>query len=172
VIQPVTNRDKQLIQQLVTTLVPTTIQVNTSLLIYVPTSFAHRPLDGGQPRDSPGRNSPKGYPLVGLFRWPTLDPHMFIPPLYQPPIVQLVPEPTTKRPYMKLQYPTYVKDTNLDAHIKMFKKVIKGNGETVEVDIINMFGFTLIDSIFEWGENFVQNHPNCTFEKLEQTFCK
>jgi hypothetical protein len=180
VIQPLTNRDKQLIQQLVTTLVPTTIQVNTSLLIYVPTSFVHQPLDGGQPRDSPGRNSPKGYPprgppfnpLVGLFRWPTLDPHMFIPPWYQPPIVQLVLEPTTKRPYMKLQYPTYVKDTNSDAHIKMFKKAIKANGEIVEVDIINMFGFTFIDSMFEWGENFVQNHPNCTFEKLEQTFCK
>jgi hypothetical protein len=22
------------------------------------------------------------------------------------------------------------------------------------------------------GENFVQDHPNCTFEELEQTFCK
>jgi hypothetical protein len=40
----------------------------------------------------------------------------------------------------------------------------------VEVDIINLFGFTLRDSIPEWSENYVQNHPNCTFEKLEQTF--
>ncbi len=28
------------------------------------------------------------------------------------------------------------------------------------------------DNIFEWGENFVQDHPNCTFEELEQAFCK
>jgi len=97
---------------------------------------------------------------------------MFIPPWYQPHVVQLVSEPTTKQPYMKLQYPTYVKDTNSDAHIKVIKKAIKANGETMEVDIINMFGFILRDNIFEWGENFVQNHPNCTFEKLEQTFCK
>ncbi len=52
----------------------------------------------------------------------------------------------------------------------MFKKAIKTNGEIVKVDIINLFGFTLRNNIFEWGENFVQNHPNCTFEKLEQAF--
>jgi hypothetical protein len=92
---------------------------------------------------------------------------MFITPWYQPLVVQLVPEPTTKLPYMKLQYPTYVKDTNNDAHIRVFKKAIKANGEIVEVDIINMSGFTLKDSISEWGKNYVQDHPNCTFEALE-----
>jgi hypothetical protein len=45
----------------------------------------------------------------------------------------------------------------------MFKKAIKANGET----IINLFGFTFKDNIFEWGEIYVQDHPNCTFEKLE-----
>jgi hypothetical protein len=65
---------------------------------------------------------------------------MFISPWYQPHVVQLVSKPTTKLPYRKLQYPTYVKDINLDAHIKVFKKAIKANGETVEVDIINLFG--------------------------------
>jgi hypothetical protein len=75
-------------------------------------------------------------------------------------------------PYMKLQYPTYVKDIDLDAHIRVLKKAIKINGERMEVDIINLFGFTLRDNIFEWGENYVQNHPNYIFEKLEQTFCK
>jgi hypothetical protein len=44
---------------------------------------------------------------------------------------------------------------------------IKSNGEMVEDVIINLFGFTFIDNIFEWGENFVNNHPNCIFEKLE-----
>jgi len=79
---------------------------------------------------------------------------MFIPPWYQPPIVQLVSEPTTKLPYRKLQYPTYVKDTDLGTHIKVFKKVSKANGEIVEVDIINLFGFTFKDNISEWGEKY------------------
>jgi hypothetical protein len=73
---------------------------------------------------------------------------------------------------MKLQYPTYVKDTDLDVHIKVFKKVIKANGETMEVDIINLFSFSLKDSICKCGENFVQEHLNCTFKELEQTICK
>jgi hypothetical protein len=92
---------------------------------------------------------------------------MFKPPWYQPHVVQLVLEPTTKLPYKKLQYPTYVKDNNPNAHIRVFKKAIKTNGETMEANITNLFGFTLRDNIFEWGENYVQEHPNCTFEELE-----
>jgi hypothetical protein len=73
---------------------------------------------------------------------------------------------------LKLQYPTYVKDTNPDVHIKIFKKAIKVNGETMEVDIISLFGFILRDKIYEWRENYIQDHPNCTFDKLEQVVCK
>jgi hypothetical protein len=73
---------------------------------------------------------------------------------------------------MKLQYPTYVKDTHPNVHIRVFKKAIKANGETMEANIINLFGFILKDSIFDWGENYVQSHPNCTFEELEQAFFK
>jgi hypothetical protein len=73
---------------------------------------------------------------------------MFIPPWYQPHVVQHVLEPTTKLPYRKLQYPTYVKNTYSEAHIRVFKKAIKANGETMEVDIINMFGFTHKGTIF------------------------
>jgi len=79
---------------------------------------------------------------------------MFIPPWYQPLIVQLVPNSITKLPYKKLQY---VKNTDPNAHIRVFKKAIKVNGETMEADIIDLFGFTLMDSIFEWGENYVQD---------------
>jgi hypothetical protein len=68
---------------------------------------------------------------------------------------------------MKLQYPIYVKDMNLDAHIRVFKKAIKTNSETMEADIINLFAFILKDNVFEWGKNYAQNHPNCTFEELE-----
>jgi hypothetical protein len=42
----------------------------------------------------------------------------------------------------------------------------------MEVDIINLFGFTLQNNILEWGENFIQDHPNCTFGELEQAFYK
>jgi hypothetical protein len=73
---------------------------------------------------------------------------------------------------MKPQYQNYVKDMNLDAHIRVFKKAIKANGETMEINIINLFSFIHRDIIFEWGENYAQNHPNCTFEELEQAFCK
>jgi len=81
-------------------------------------------------------------------------------------------EPTTKLPYKKLQYPTCVKDIDLNARIRVFKNAIKANGETIEFNIINFFGFTFKDNMFEWGENYIQNHPNCTLEELEQTFCK
>jgi hypothetical protein len=48
-----------------------------------------------------------------------------------------------------------VKDINYDVHIRVFKKVIKTNGKTMEANIINLFCFTLHDNILEWGENFV-----------------
>ncbi len=125
-----TSKDRQHVQQLVLTSVPTTIQ------------------DGGQLGDSPRGSSPKGDPLgeppfnphVGSFRWLTLDLHMFIPPWYQPPVVQLVSKLATELPYKKLQYPTYVKDTDPNVHIIVFKKAIKANDEIVEFDIINLFG--------------------------------
>jgi hypothetical protein len=37
----------------------------------------------------------------------------------------------------------------------------------MEAYIINMFGFILKDNIFEWGENYIQDHPNYTFEELK-----
>jgi len=95
---------------------------------------------------------------------------MFIPPWYQPPIVQHVLDLATKLPYKKLQYPTYVKDTNLDAHIKVFKKAIKANGEIVEANIINMFGFTFKDNISEHGKNYVQDHPNYILKSWNKHF--
>jgi hypothetical protein len=49
---------------------------------------------------------------------------------------------------------------------KCSKKAIKANDETMEANIINLFGFILIDSIYKWGENLVQDRPNCTFEEL------
>jgi hypothetical protein len=45
-VQLVTNKDIQLIQQLVA-IVPTTVHVTISLLTYVPKCSDHQPLDGG-----------------------------------------------------------------------------------------------------------------------------
>ncbi len=57
-----------------------------------------------------------------------------------------------------------MKDTNPNAHIKVFKKAITTNSEIMETDITNLFGFTLQD-------NMSKDHPNYTFDELEQTFC-
>jgi hypothetical protein len=46
-VQLVTNKDKLLVQQPITTPVPTTIHVITNLPTYVPKGYAHQPLDGG-----------------------------------------------------------------------------------------------------------------------------
>ncbi len=154
-----TNKDKQH----VTTLVPTNVHVITSLPTHIPRNFDHQPQNGRQLGDSLGGNihgrdpleEPPFNPPIGSFGWPTPNPCMFTPSWYQPLVVQLVLEPTTKLPYRKLQYPTYVKDTDPDTHIRVFKKAIKANGETMEANIINLFGFTLRDSIFEWCENYV-----------------
>jgi hypothetical protein len=61
---------------------------------------------------------------------------MFMPPWY--PLIAIQFQPTSKLPYQKLQYPTYVKDIDPDAHIKVFQKTIKVNGETMEVNIANL----------------------------------
>ncbi len=53
-------------------------------------------------------------------------------------------------PYRKLQYPTNVKDIDLDAHIRVLKKAIKINGEIMGAHIINLFSFTFRDNIYEW----------------------
>ncbi len=52
----------------------------------------------------------------------------------------------------------------------MLNEAIKVNGETMEVNILNLFGFTFKGTIFDRGENFDQDHPNYTFKELEQTF--
>jgi hypothetical protein len=78
---------------------------------------------------------------------------MFVPPLYPLDVVWF--EPTNKLPYQKLQYSTFMKDPNVDVRIIIFQKVIKVNGETMEVDIINLFGFTLWNNISEWGNFFI-----------------
>ncbi len=73
-----------------TPLIPTIVQINTSLPTHVPRGTTHQPTNGGQPRYSSRGSSLRGdflksppfNPHVGSFGWPTLNPHMFIPPRY------------------------------------------------------------------------------------------
>ncbi len=46
-VQLVTNKDKQLVQQPTIASVPTIVHVTTNVPTYVPRGFAHQPLDGG-----------------------------------------------------------------------------------------------------------------------------
>jgi hypothetical protein len=54
-----------------------------------------------------------------------------------------------------LPYLIYTIGTHLDAHVWVFRKAIKVNGEKNDVDIINLFYFPPKDAILEWGENFM-----------------
>jgi hypothetical protein len=108
-------------------------------------------LNGGSFDQNPPRGPPPN-PLVGFYGWQAPNPNIFMPQWYQ--LVPIQPEPTSKLPYQKLQYPTHVKDIDLNAHIRVFKKAIKANGEIVEAYIVNLFSFTLQDNISKWGENF------------------
>jgi len=60
------------------------------------------------PRNSPNGGSPNRNPLGGpppnphaeLYKWPTPNPRMFLPPWY--PLVAIRSKPTNKLPYQKL----------------------------------------------------------------------
>jgi hypothetical protein len=68
------------------------------------------------------------------------------------------------RPYRwPLNYPKYVKDSNLDAHDKVFKATVRTNGETEHAEIVNLFSFTLKDTMFNWCNNYMGTYPNCIF---------
>jgi len=53
------------------------------------------------------------------------------------------------RPYCRpLNYLEYVKNSDPNAHVRVFKPTIRVNNETYDVKIVNMFSFTLKDIIF------------------------
>ncbi len=70
----------------------------------------------------------------GYFKLPMVNPSK--PPL--PP----------NKPYRwPFNYPKYVKDSNPDVHVKVLKVTFKANGEIKDAKIVNMFSFTLKDTI-------------------------
>ncbi len=76
----------------------------------------------------------------------------FVPPWY-PQYVAPIRPPTRKH----LLYLTYVKDTYPNAHIRVFKKMIKANGKIVNENINNFFCFTFQNNIFKWGIFFARS---------------
>jgi hypothetical protein len=44
-----------------------------------------------------------------------------------------------------------------NAHVLVFCKAIQANGEKNDVDIINLFCFTLRNAIYKWGIIFYEN---------------
>jgi hypothetical protein len=71
------------------------------------------------------------------------------------------------KPYRwPLNYPEYVKDSNLDAHVRVFKATIRTNSGIDDAKIVNMFNFSLKDIVSDWCNNYMGDYPNCTFAKL------
>ncbi len=69
----------------------------------------------------------------------------------------------------QLPHPPYVKDFDLDVHIRMFKTTIIINGEVIECDIYQFISVcTLQDNIFEWGMPLNYHLPTF-FDFLRQT---
>jgi hypothetical protein len=70
-------------------------------------------------------------------------------------------------PYRQLfNYPQYVKDLNLDAHVRVFKDTIITNKEIYDVEIVNMFRLTFRDIVSNWCNNYMGGYPSCTFVEL------
>jgi hypothetical protein len=82
---------------------------------------------GSRPPQPPRPSGPLGY-----FRLLMMN-------LGKPPLPRNKPY---RRPF---NYSEYVKNSNPDPHVRIFKTTSKTNGETEDVKIINMFSFTLKD---------------------------
>ncbi len=54
----------------------------------------------------------------------------------------------------------------------MFWKEFQANGEKQDTEIVNLFCFTLRDTILKWGKKIMQSHRSYIFLELEVTFYK
>jgi hypothetical protein len=81
------------------------------------------------------------------------------------------PLPPNKPYRQPLNCPKYVRDFDTNAHVRVFKVVIKENGETNDEKIVNLFSFTLKDTMSNWCKN-TGDYLDCIFAKLQLAFCK
>jgi hypothetical protein len=71
------------------------------------------------------------------------------------------------KPYCRpLNYLEYVKNSNPYAHVRVFKTTIKANGEKEDVKLVNMFSFTLKDTMSNWCNNYMGDYLECIFVEL------
>jgi len=123
------------------------VSFQEDISIEVNIASINQPLDLGRGDLDPLR------PL-GPFRLPMVN-------LSRPPLPSNIPY------YWPLNYPKYVKDFNLDTHVKVFKVANRANNETYNVKIVNMFNFTLKDIVSDWCNNYMGDYLYCTFAKLQ-----
>jgi hypothetical protein len=76
------------------------------------------------------------------------------------------PLPPNKPYHRPLNYLEYVKNSNPNAHIKVFKTTIKANGETKDVKIVNMFSFTFKDIMSNLCNNYMGDYVDYIFAEL------
>jgi hypothetical protein len=48
-----------------------------------------------------------------------------------------------------LNFPKYVKNSDPNVHVKVFKVAIKANGETKDAEIVNLLSFTFRHIVFD-----------------------
>ncbi len=76
------------------------------------------------------------------------------------------PLPPNRPYYRPFNYLEYIKDSYLDAHVKVFKVAIKANNEIDDAKIINLFNFTFTNIVSNWSNNYMGDYPNCIFAEL------
>jgi hypothetical protein len=64
------------------------------------------------------------------------------------------PLPPNKLYRQPLNYLKYVKDFDPNVHVRAFKATIQ-TSETKNVEIVNIFSFTLRDIVFDWCNNYM-----------------
>jgi hypothetical protein len=82
------------------------------------------------------------------------------------------PLPPNKPYRWPFNYPEYVKNSNPDVHVRVLKAAIKANGETKDVKFVNMFSFTLKNTMFNWCNNYMGDYLKCIFVELHLIFYK
>ena len=103
------------------------VNLHEDLLREVNKVFANQPLDQG----GGGLNPPRPPKYFGL-----LLVHPSRPPL-----------PPSKSYHRSFNYLEYVKDFDPNAHVRVFKVVVRTNSETNDAKFVNMFNFTLRDIV-------------------------
>ncbi len=70
------------------------------------------------------------------------------------------PPLSPNKPYRwPFNYLKYMKNSNLNAHVKVVKDAIKTNGERKDVNFVNLFSCTLRNIVFDLWNNYMGDYP-------------